>query len=626
MIEPADLIWRDGQPYSRTFGDIYHDRDGRGEVEKVFLAPAGFDALLAARQPLQVGELGFGTGLNFAVTARLCLAAGVRLHFVSVEAAPLSLEDLTRVVRDRRADEPVYQELLTIYPPLLPGWHRRRLYDGRITLSLFFGSASAGLSDLLAQDFQPFDLWLLDGFAPDRNPDMWDDALLAAIGRTAGPGARVTTFTSAGRVRRGLAAAGFEMRRVDQRPRKRESLAGVFTRAVPTRRPPPERVTVVGAGIAGAAAARALAESGIAVRVIERQPIPAAGASAIPATVMHPRLLHDGSDVAALKAIAYAHALAAVARFADQADTGVYRTGALQIPAPNYPPERLQAVAQAYAASGLGVRLLEAREAAEVAGSTALTVPGPVLWFPDACLVDTPLLTRTLLDHADIELATGEPVDGWPAGPTVLACGLDARRFEGAGYLELGRVLGQLDVFRTTTPALAALAVPIVGNGYVTPLPGKEKPGREKPGKETPGKEKPGHGTPTTLIAAGATYEYQAWPEGQATRRNLSHVERLSGDGASPERFCRGERTVSSDRNPVVGSLFDLAAQICVDRFVSLGHGSMGTVTSHLAADLLAARIGGDFEALGADGRALVTPLRFRHRQQRRGYRFGAVP
>jgi len=292
----------------------------------------------------------------------------------------------------------------------------------------------------------------------------------------------------------------------------------------------------------------------------------------MPAAVMHPRLLHDDSDSALLKAVAYAHALAAVADLADQAGTGVTRTGALQIAAPNYPPERLEAVARTYAPAGFDVRLLTAREAAALAGSPSLAIPEPVLWFGDVCLVDTPQLTRTLLDHPGIELVTGEGIDRWPGEPTVLACGTDARRFEGAGYLELGRVHGQLDVFRSRSEALAALAVPIVGNGYVTPLPGRAP------------------GTPAALIAAGATW------------------------------------TVSSDRNPVVGPLFDQASTARVDRYVSLGHGSMGTVTSHLAATVLAARIQGDFEPLAAACRVLVTPLRFRQRQARRGYRFGAVP
>ena len=280
VIEPATLVWRDGQPCSAAFDDIYHDRDGVAETERVFLAPARFDALLAEKRPLAVAELGFGTGLNFAVIARHCLAAGVPLHFVSFEAAPVGPGDFLRICESRQAAEPVYADLSRVYPPLLQGWHQRRLAGGRIRLSLYWGEAGTGIEELAAAP-EPMDLWLLDGFAPDRNPAMWTDRLLAAVGRTATEGTRVTTFTAAGRVRRSLAAAGFDMRRVDQRPHKRESLAGVFTGSGRQRIIRPAQVTVAGAGIAGATVART--SGGVrhpGSRAGGRRPESATGASA----------------------------------------------------------------------------------------------------------------------------------------------------------------------------------------------------------------------------------------------------------------------------------------------------------------------------------------------------------
>ena len=117
MIEPAALSWRDGQPYSTAYRDIYHDRNGVDEVERVFLTPADLPALLHRGQPLVVAELGFGTGLNFAVLARHCLAAGVPLHFISFESAPIAPAAFDSIARRRRVGEPVYRELASLYPP-----------------------------------------------------------------------------------------------------------------------------------------------------------------------------------------------------------------------------------------------------------------------------------------------------------------------------------------------------------------------------------------------------------------------------------------------------------------------------------------------------------------------------
>ncbi len=603
MIEPAALVWRDGQPYSTAFQDIYHDRDGVAETERVFLAPARFDALLAAGRPLVVGELGFGTGLNFAVIARHCLAAGVALHFVSFEAAPVSPDDFERLSGLRQGAEPLYADLALVYPPLLPGWHQRSLAGGRVRLSLFWGPAETGIHDL-ARTREPVDLWLLDGFAPDRNPEMWTDALLKTIGQTATEGSQVTTFTAAGRVRRGLQAAGFDMRRVDQRPHKRESLAGVFSTPGRTRPASPDQVTVAGAGIAGATIARELAESGVKVCVLDAADRAATGASAIPATVMHPRLHHDGGDGALFRATAFSHAVAATRSFTEQPDSGLLRTGALQVPSPNFPVERLEAVAQRYARTGLGVRLVDGQTAGELVGVPTLRLPDAALWFPDACTVDTPRFTRFLLDHPAIEVRARSPLEDWPEGPAILASGIAARDLPGAAFLELGVVSGQLDRMERGAGPLRGLNAPITGYGYLAPLGGH-------------------------CLAVGATYEYQPWPPGQATQANLKTLSRLVGDPADdcrPIDCYRASRCVSSDRTPVVGALVDLNGRENVDRFVSVGHGSMGTVTAHIAAALIGARVRGGVLPLTRPLADLVSPARFRIRQKKRGYRFGAAP
>jgi tRNA 5-methylaminomethyl-2-thiouridine biosynthesis bifunctional protein len=601
VIKPAELVWRDGQPYSAAYRDIYHDRDGIGEIERVFLAPADFQGLLDGNRPLVIAELGFGTGLNFTVIARHCLAARVPLHFISFEAAPIHPTDFTGLGRSRQAAEPVYAELTSIYPPLLAGWHRRGLAGGQIQLSLYWGEAEEGLSALDGQR-EPVDLWLLDGFAPDRNPDMWADDLLAAVGRTATAGTRVTTFTAAGRVRRGLAAAGFEMRRVDQRPHKRESLAGVYTDTGLLRPHRPDRATVMGAGLAGAAVARELAGAGIDVCVLEAAAAPATGASGIPATVMHPRLHHDDSDAANLKAIAYAHAIAATRNLAGDGETGLVRTGALQIPSPNFPIERLEAVAERYRLSGLGVELVDRQTALERVGAEKLALPDRALWFADACTVDTPRFTRYLLDHPAIEVRYASSGSDWPAGPVVLACGMSARDFSGAAYLELGAVGGQLDLVERASGLLTRLTAPITGHGYLAPLDDQR-------------------------IGVGATYEYQPWPSERSTAANLRHVERLTG--ALDARVLgqhKAIRCVASDRNPVIGPLVAPDGREDVEHLVSVGHGSMGTVTSQLAASLIGATLTGQFPPLTAPLQRLVSTARFRERQARRGYRFGARP
>ncbi len=55
--------------------------------------------------------------------------------------------------------------------------------------------------------------WFLDGFAPAKNPELWEPELLAEVARHTAPGGTAATYSAAGAVRRGLEAAGFAVER-----------------------------------------------------------------------------------------------------------------------------------------------------------------------------------------------------------------------------------------------------------------------------------------------------------------------------------------------------------------------------------------------------------------------------
>ena len=53
------------------------------------------------------------------------------------------------------------------------------------------------------------DAWFLDGFSPAKNPELWNEAIMAQVGAHTAQGGTCATYTAAGFVRRGLEAAGF---------------------------------------------------------------------------------------------------------------------------------------------------------------------------------------------------------------------------------------------------------------------------------------------------------------------------------------------------------------------------------------------------------------------------------
>ena len=304
---PSPLIWTDdGQPRSRLYGDVYFStEDGLAESRTVFLAGCGLPEAWAGRNRFVVGELGFGTGLNILALLdlwRRTREPGASLHIFSLEAHPLSAGEARRALAAWPELADLARLLTDRWPGQARGFHRIDLPELGATLDLAVMDAHEALQGWQGRA----DAWFLDGFSPALNPGMWDETLLALVAARSAPGARVATFTVAGAVRRGLQAAGFTAEKHPGHGRKRERLEASLPGAPLATAAP--RVAVVGAGIAGASAARALRALGCEPILIEAQS-PGVGASGNPSALVTPRLDAGLGPLAALFAQAYGRAL-----------------------------------------------------------------------------------------------------------------------------------------------------------------------------------------------------------------------------------------------------------------------------------------------------------------------------
>ncbi|MBM2292475.1 tRNA (5-methylaminomethyl-2-thiouridine)(34)-methyltransferase MnmD [Sulfitobacter pseudonitzschiae] len=211
----ADLEWRDGDvPVSTRFDDPYFSlENGLDETRHVFLAGNGLPARF--RDGFHIGELGFGTGLNFMVTLAAWRAAGVDgvLHFTSFEAYPMSVEEMARAL----AAFGIGDELVAVWN----GRGGRFEFDDAV-LEVITGDARVMLPAWQGKA----DAWFLDGFSPAKNPELWDETLMQAVADHTAPQGTIATYTAAGFVRRGLDAAGFEVSRISGYGRKRHMTVG----------------------------------------------------------------------------------------------------------------------------------------------------------------------------------------------------------------------------------------------------------------------------------------------------------------------------------------------------------------------------------------------------------------
>lgn len=234
-IQFANIQWNESinfkyTPYSLDFNDVYFNSvNGLQETEYVFIEhnqlKARFKSLDQAT--FTIIETGFGTGLNFLAVASHWLALAphsAQLHYISTEKYPLKLADLIRAQNSWPQFSLIASELTQNYANLKAGNNIFNLAEGRIQLSLQVDD----VLNVLTKTTSIADAWLLDGFAPAKNADMWSSELFTHIARLSKTGSTFATFTSAGAVRRGLQAVGFDVKKQAGFGKKREMLNGVF--------------------------------------------------------------------------------------------------------------------------------------------------------------------------------------------------------------------------------------------------------------------------------------------------------------------------------------------------------------------------------------------------------------
>jgi len=589
MIEDRSpqLVWtEDGAPRSGRFGDVYFSReDGLAESRAVFLAGCGLPQAWEGRDRFRVAELGFGTGLNIAALLQMWRAhrpSGGRLHVFSVEGFPLRREDAPRALAAWPELAESASALLEAWPEATPGFHRLDLPGFSTVIDLAVGDVESALRRWSGRA----NAWFLDGFAPSANPEMWSEAVLDAIAARSAPGARLATFTVAGAVRRGLAARGFT---VDKRPghgRKRERLeASLPARAGASTNAP--SIAIIGAGIAGAALARAFAALEVEAVVVEAER-PGAGASGFPAALVTPRLDAGDEGIAALHAQALERA---GALYADVPGAVVAR-GVLQLEQTARDGRRFQKVAAQPIWPECAMTVLEA-EACSARLGEPLAVGG--LWMRDALTLRPGAVLSAWLGCT--RRVTGQvehlarSADGWrlldaegrtivSAQVVVIAGGFGTAALTPA--LPLAAVRGQADWVEDADAPAAAWG------GYVAPMGPGLLFGATHDRGETPG---------------GPTAEGSARNLATLAARMPTLAAALSRSGDVRSRTAI--RSTTPDRLPLAGAMGEAGL------FVLGGLGSRGFCVAPLLAEHVAALAVCAPSPLPTDLALRVDPLRF---------------
>ncbi|HZJ74483.1 MAG TPA: tRNA (5-methylaminomethyl-2-thiouridine)(34)-methyltransferase MnmD [Perlabentimonas sp.] len=198
---------------SEQHGAYYHSLRGAFTESMHIFIEAGL--MHVSARAINLLEVGFGTGLNAALTAQRAFELGIHVNYCSVELYPLSGSEYSSLnyvqVLPRRAA----QAWTSICDA---PWEEK--VDISTSLSLL--KVNADFTRWVPTT--SFSLIYFDAFAPDDQPEMWSKPQFQKIYNALLPGGVLVTYSVKGEVRRILTEVGFTLERLLGPPGKRHIL------------------------------------------------------------------------------------------------------------------------------------------------------------------------------------------------------------------------------------------------------------------------------------------------------------------------------------------------------------------------------------------------------------------
>ena len=159
------------------------------------------DCFTQREKPLRLLEIGFGTGLNAAVTA-MAATAERPAHYITLEKYPVSPEVVSQLGYDA-----------IVSPDLFTAIHAAP-WEQPIDVTPHFTLEKRCCDLLTAPLPQDIDIVYFDAFAPEKQPEMWSSEIFARIYQAMSPGGILTTYCAKGIIRRLLQSTGFTVERL----------------------------------------------------------------------------------------------------------------------------------------------------------------------------------------------------------------------------------------------------------------------------------------------------------------------------------------------------------------------------------------------------------------------------
>jgi tRNA U34 5-methylaminomethyl-2-thiouridine-forming methyltransferase MnmC len=222
IIETAD---QSKTLFSQAYQQTYHsDKGAVAESKHVFLQGSSIIEVLQTTAQASILEVGFGTGLNFFLTADVALGSKAQLYYIALEKNLLPVNIIQDLMYDPYLQHPEIIKAYLAFRQSLPEGLGHYVFEYQ-TLKL-----ELRLGEAIEQTFKDdtFNAVYQDAFSPDTNPELWSELFSKKLFDALKPAGRLSTYSVKGDVRRTLQNVGFT---VEKRPGppggKREMLVAI---------------------------------------------------------------------------------------------------------------------------------------------------------------------------------------------------------------------------------------------------------------------------------------------------------------------------------------------------------------------------------------------------------------
>jgi tRNA U34 5-methylaminomethyl-2-thiouridine-forming methyltransferase MnmC len=217
------VITSDGSAtlFNAAVGENYHSKHGALQESKHVFVNSGLQFFLDHFQKKEVDilEVGFGTGLNFLLSAELAKNADIRINYTGIEKYPVPQHLLAKTG---------YGE----YIESSKNWENfLAIYDKSFAESIEYidgVNLRNHQVDLLAFDDQKkYDLIYFDAFAAVHQPEMWSKESIEHTCSFLKDKGIFVTYSVTGELKRNLKSLGFNIQRPAGAAGKREMMRAI---------------------------------------------------------------------------------------------------------------------------------------------------------------------------------------------------------------------------------------------------------------------------------------------------------------------------------------------------------------------------------------------------------------